>query len=70
MPAVRWQRRLPWRFFASDEILGPVLYLAIPIVLMIGVAILNELGGSDTVQFFDHLAISGIVAGVIVFLFF
>lgn len=47
-----------------------LLYLAIPITLMIGLAIVNELGGSQMAQFFDHLAISGIVAGVIVFLFF
>jgi hypothetical protein len=43
-----------------------LLYLAIPIALMLGLARVNELAGS---QFFDHLAISGVVAGVIVFLF-
>jgi len=38
--------------------------------LMIGQAIVNELGASPMVQFFDHLAISGVVAGVMVFVFF
>jgi len=47
-----------------------LLYLAIPIALMIGLAIVGDLGGSQMAQFFDHLAISGIVAGAIVFLFF
>jgi hypothetical protein len=47
-----------------------LLYLAIPIALMIGLAIVNELAGSPMAQFFDHLAFSGVVAGVIVFLFF
>jgi hypothetical protein len=49
---------------------GLLLYLAIPIALMIGLAIVNELAGSPMAQFFDHLALSGVVAGVIVFLFF
>lgn len=47
-----------------------LLYLAIPIALVIGLAIINDLAGSPMTQFFDHLAISGVVAAVIVFLFF
>jgi len=46
-----------------------LLYLAIPIALMIGLAIVNELAGSPMAQFYDHLAFSGVVAGIIVFLF-
>jgi len=38
-----------------------LFYLAIPISLMIGLAIINKLGGSSMAQFCDHLAIFGVV---------
>jgi hypothetical protein len=47
-----------------------VLLITLPIGLLIGVSMLSGLADSEMAQFFDHLAMSGIIAYGVVYCFF
>jgi hypothetical protein len=52
------------------KIRDPVLLIALPIGMLIGVSMLSGLVESEMTQFFDHLVMSGIIAYGVVYCFF